>query len=270
MSSNKVGDAMPNKAGVQLKPTTSVGNGLKVGDGNGVKDPFELLKDVFKKDIEDAKRIAVKGTDGFGDNLLKFGMCDNFAACCNPMYCCASLSAMWADSFVAMARTGLTDEGEHWPIGLCECTKDPQLLLSCLLCPLVPYVHAMADTYGVPSASMFLAFYCWLAWAETCAANVPCVGCCMIAAPRGRMRRKYGIAGSVVDDAITTMCCPCCVFNQMAYVSIHNGDAPSLFKALDVPPQPWGRVPVGTRRPETMQGRPGDSGAPGQQAGMKR
>jgi len=239
-----------------------------------------LLKAVFKKDIEDAKLIAEQGATGCGDNLLKFGMCDNVAACCNPAYWCASLSALLADAFVAMARSCFTDEGEHWPIGLCECTKDPQLFLSCLLCPDVPYVHAVADAYGVPSASMCIAFHIWLAMAETCAAFCPCYGLYLIAAPRGRMRRKYGIAGSVLDDAVTTMCCPCCVFNQMAYVSIHNGNAPSLIKMLDVPTRPWGRVPVGTRRMETIQGRPEDNSCggapiihvrpPGQQDSMQR
>lgn len=234
---------------------TSVAPLRESGEAKKGDDPFELLKNVFKKDIEDAKLMAEKmSTDEFGANLLKFGMCDNLAALCNPLYCFASLSALWADTFVATARTCFTDEGEHWPVGLCECTKDPQLLLSCLLCPLVPYVHAMADTYDVPSGSMCLAFLCWLAMADTCASFCPCCfGCCMIAAPRSRMRRKYGIAGSVVDDAITTFCCPCCVFNQMAYVSIHNGNAPSLIKMLDVPTRPWGRVPVGTFH--------GDSGA---------
>ena len=44
------------------------------------------------------------------------------------------------------------------------------------------------------------------------------------------MRRKYGIAGSVMDDCYVMTCCAPCAWMQMAYVASHYGEAPMLCK----------------------------------------
>lgn len=223
-----------------------------VGDVDA--DPFGSLKEVFKKEVDDLKEIGQTVKAECIPGLIKFGMCDNLAQLINPAFVCSAMGALVADWVVASARMGLSDQGNAWPIELGCCThlKDPQLALTCLLLPDCVMVHTMADIYGVPSNQMFCAFnlleliiravivpfspFIWPIF-------LPCP--CALAAPRTRMRRKYGIAGSVMDDCYVMTCCAPCAWMQMAYVASHYGEAPMLCKAGIVNSKPWGRRVAG-------------------------
>eukprot|EP00727_Mastigamoeba_balamuthi_P011937 m51a1_g7366 hypothetical protein (172) ;mRNA; f:59289-60033 len=105
---------------------------------------------------------------------------------------------------------------DKWITSLCGCCDDTTSCVCAALCPCVQYGWNVEATDAGPlcgpdatASGLHCCTYALVAGLTGC-------GCLLVASHRQMVRDKYGIAGGLCGDVLSSMCCGCCVLAQIA------------------------------------------------------
>lgn len=187
-----------------------------------MKEQVQKSKEEFKEDVKKQQEFIKNAytnarEECTSDAVKRFFLVDDPKECCNFPMMGLIISKTFIQLVADVARLPFAERGGDWPIGLFGCCKDPSLFgLSVASGCCCTMAHSYGDVFdGQPAHALIPV--CGLAW-------IPPPGSTLIfASMRARMRRKYGIRGSMCQDALEMFACTPCAVIQMAYVSKHYG-----------------------------------------------